>query len=80
MSDVGICGLDEANAENKEIKKNKTKTLVLSSQNLFSSIWHWKYFIAGEELFFYVFHAGKGEQNPIVLSDTGGKAVRSPLT
>lgn len=55
--------------------------LVLSSQNLFSTIWHWKYFIAGEELFFlFVFHAGKGEQNPIVLSDTGGKAVRSPLT
>lgn len=67
----------------RKLRKKQNQTLVLSSQNLFSSIWQWKYFIAGEELFFVVvavFHAGKGEQNPIVLSDTGGKAVRSPLT
>lgn len=41
--------------------------LVLSSQNLFSSIWHWKYFIAGEELFFFLFSM-LGKENKILLS------------
>lgn len=50
-----FCGLDEANAENKQIKKKKKIVLILGSQNLFSSSWHWKHFLAGGWAFFGVF-------------------------